>query len=508
MDLSSSAPLIAVFAVVVLWPKLHVRLELLKSRIRASSRGTLRGLEEGLEPHAEYFTQLFAPLGLEPSKAGFDDESAQATLIFVDAERRVIACVQIGAGISLVLLSCTVDDTIVTTYVGPGAWGLTTPRRRERVSLDADLAKALSDHREAVGSARVMDDLDELERFRADFVEAGLCRPIDDEWLAPTWRGASVWANALQRSRAAILATAGHAWRTGAPPLPARFRVAFQKSLRRHMSRPLPSRYRWVLGGGTAVAFAVLGLVVWPWRVALGLFVVVTVHELGHAAAMVLTGHRDVRVFFLPLLGGLAQGRATRPSVVRDAVVLLAGPLPGLLLAWPLVQADSLTLRVLGTIALVLNALNLLPALPLDGGRLAASVLPARAGVQVAFGALSAVGLGALALYWRDPLFAFLALWIGHTTYQRRGFVRIVATLGSEAIALRDLDTDARLEALHALVAREGIHDVMLAVALVEALDDVAERSRSSLVTRGVVGAVYLAILALAVYVLAPTFIA
>ncbi|MCB9599030.1 MAG: hypothetical protein H6722_13425 [Sandaracinus sp.] len=507
MDLSSLAPLIALAVFFVAWPFLRVRLELLKSRLRLSSRSMSLGLAEGLEPHAEYFADLFAPLGLEPLEASFDDENVVASMFFVDAERSVLACVQLGAGTTLQLLGRSVDGTLVTTYVGPGAWGITVPGRRERLALDEDLAEVLAGHREAVGTSCPFGEREAFDLLPA-LVELGLFRPIDDEWVRPTWRGAHVWANALQRSRVAAAATAGHPWRVGVPPLPVRLRVAFHESTRRHTHFALPSRYRWALGVGTALAFVVLGLVVWPWQVMLALFVVVTIHELGHAVAMVLTGHRDVWVFFLPLLGGFAQGRATRTSVEREAVVLLAGPLPGLFLAWPLLQTHSPTLQALGNAALALNALNLLPAPPLDGGRLMASLLPNRDQVQDSLGVVSAVGLCALAFHWSELLLAVLAIWILHTTYRRGDFTRHLAPFRREATAVRELDEGARLQALHAAVAERGYHDVMSAVSLVEVLDHAAQRSRSPWVTRGVVGAVYLAILALAVYVLAPTLIA
>ena len=60
---------------------------------------------------------------------------------------------------------------------------------------------------------------------------------------------------------------------------------------------------------------------------------VLLLHELGHFAGMRLFGYRNVQMFFVPFLGAAVSGRKHAAPVWQQVVVLLLGPLPGLLVA-------------------------------------------------------------------------------------------------------------------------------------------------------------------------------
>ncbi len=124
-----------------------------------------------------------------------------------------------------------------------------------------------------------------------------------------------------------------------------------------------------------------------PWVLgtiaALGLFSSVVVHELGHALVARLYGVRtnEIRLWFL---GGVAQFQEMPTRRGAEALVALAGPVTSGLLAvllWfavPLVQASPGATVVVAYLAITnvgLALFNLLPALPLDGGRVLRSVL-------------------------------------------------------------------------------------------------------------------------------------
>lgn len=124
-----------------------------------------------------------------------------------------------------------------------------------------------------------------------------------------------------------------------------------------------------------------------PWVLgllaALGLFLSVLIHELGHAFTARLF---DVHVEGITLwfLGGVAQFPEMPKERGREAIVGIAGPITSVLLAAGFhllaTGADwgSRALFVLGYLALVNGALavfNMLPALPLDGGRVLRSIL-------------------------------------------------------------------------------------------------------------------------------------
>lgn len=162
----------------------------------------------------------------------------------------------------------------------------------------------------------------------------------------------------------------------------------------------------------TLGAFVLAGLGDWS-PIDLGILVgVLLFHEGGHAAAMKLLGYRDVRVFFIPFLGAATTGRPPSDQPVKAAVVDLAGPLPGIVLALLLyLFAPSSELRntTIGLLSM-LNLINLLPLTPLDGGRLVERTVVARHPVfEIPFRLVVLVLFAWGAVAWRDVLLGFLA---------------------------------------------------------------------------------------------------
>lgn len=108
-------------------------------------------------------------------------------------------------------------------------------------------------------------------------------------------------------------------------------------------------------------------------------------HELGHFVAMYVLGYQNLSLLLIPLFGGVALGKKHAAPVWQNAAVLLAGPLPGLLLGltiWVLlprtltvtspdnIPFGTMFLYDFSGILVSFNALNLLPCVPLDGGRI------------------------------------------------------------------------------------------------------------------------------------------
>lgn len=109
----------------------------------------------------------------------------------------------------------------------------------------------------------------------------------------------------------------------------------------------------------------------------------VLIHELGHAFAFRRFGQQPTIV--LSGMGGATSGSGGRLPPARDLVVSVAGPLtPVAVLALPSLYLLRSGLDLSPTVEAVLedlfaanvgwSVLNLLPVLPLDGGRVAASV--------------------------------------------------------------------------------------------------------------------------------------
>jgi Zn-dependent protease len=115
------------------------------------------------------------------------------------------------------------------------------------------------------------------------------------------------------------------------------------------------------------------------WTLVLVLTGVVVFHELGHFLAMKLYNYTDLGIFFIPLVGAYASGKKHEVSQLQSVIILLAGPIPGIILGMVLsAAAPYLTsshehlylLRQTAWIMIFLNLINLLPVYPLDGGQL------------------------------------------------------------------------------------------------------------------------------------------
>jgi len=142
-------------------------------------------------------------------------------------------------------------------------------------------------------------------------------------------------------------------------------------------------------------------------------------HESGHALLMRLFGYRNMSMFFVPMLGALVTGSIKDISVRKQALILFAGPVPGLLFGiWflnhPYSIESSEYLRIAVLMAFFLNVFNLLPLGPLDGGRLVEiSLLSRWPYAMFVFAVLSLVAITALIVWlhstsWLIVLFLLL----------------------------------------------------------------------------------------------------
>ncbi len=191
--------------------------------------------------------------------------------------------------------------------------------------------------------------------------------------------------------------------------------------------------------------FLGIGATQWSWQFVLLLMGILFLHEMGHYLAMRLFRYRNVRMFFIPLLGAAVSGRHYNVPGWKKTIVSLMGPLPGiflgaaagvagLIVGWePLVHAAIL--------ALILNGFNLLPILPLDGGWIMHSLFFSRHYVlDAAFRLLAVAGLMLGALLIGDGILFFLglAMLIGLPMAFR--MARVVETLRRRRVAAASPD--------------------------------------------------------------------
>jgi Zn-dependent protease len=189
--------------------------------------------------------------------------------------------------------------------------------------------------------------------------------------------------------------------------------------------------------GVSVAAFFFLGLLGSTATSITVLIGVILVHELGHYAGMRVFGYRNVRMFFIPLFGAAVSGRNVTAPGWQKAVVSLLGPVPGVLigfvLLWVYFREPS---RMLGQAALFfvfVNAFNLLPLLPLDGGHFLDHILFCRSRyLEAAFRALAGAGLALVGYVALDSyVLAFLGVIVA--TSARRAFR--LATAAKEVAA-------------------------------------------------------------------------
>lgn len=146
------------------------------------------------------------------------------------------------------------------------------------------------------------------------------------------------------------------------------------------------------------------------------LLVVLLIHELGHFSFMKLFKYDNVRMLFIPLMGAFVQGEKERYSQVQSFIVVLAGPIPGIILgvgSFYLAQyVQSNYLMSSSLLFLFLNFMNLLPLDPLDGGQLMRLLITKRKDLfQFLFSLISSLIMIVLGLYTQSYLligFGFL----------------------------------------------------------------------------------------------------
>lgn len=112
----------------------------------------------------------------------------------------------------------------------------------------------------------------------------------------------------------------------------------------------------------------------WEVPLVIALIAVITIHELGHFLAMKFFGYQNVSLMFIPLLGAYTAGQKEDVPYSQELITLFAGPVPGIvagMILLPFVNIEEPGL--FGNICFMLlglNLFNMLPIIPLDGGRI------------------------------------------------------------------------------------------------------------------------------------------
>jgi Zn-dependent protease len=169
------------------------------------------------------------------------------------------------------------------------------------------------------------------------------------------------------------------------------------------------------VAGSMVVSVAAYALL-WGWQFAVGFVLLLFVHELGHVLEARRQGLPVSAPLFIPFLGAMIMLKEMPKDAWREARVALAGPIVGSLGAaavWIAGEAyDSDLLIALAFTGFFLNLFNLLPIVPLDGGRVAAALHPALWAVGLA-------GLLALLFVFPNPILILILILGGLDAWQR-----------------------------------------------------------------------------------------
>ncbi len=134
------------------------------------------------------------------------------------------------------------------------------------------------------------------------------------------------------------------------------------------------------LTGITAFISVIAYALIFGWPFAIGIVVLLFIHESGHAVVMKLKGMPVGGMVFIPLLGAAVFMRQMPKNAKDEAEVGIAGPIAGALaslvcLALALQPSQGPTIWApLAYLGFFINLFNLIPVLPFDGGRVLAAI--------------------------------------------------------------------------------------------------------------------------------------
>jgi Zn-dependent protease len=119
---------------------------------------------------------------------------------------------------------------------------------------------------------------------------------------------------------------------------------------------------------------------IWGWKFAIGFVLLILVHEMGHVIQLRREGVEASAPMFIPFMGAVIWAKSLGEDALAEARVGLAGPVLGSLGAAALIPVAAATgndlFTALAFTGFFLNLFNLLPIVPLDGGRAAAALSP------------------------------------------------------------------------------------------------------------------------------------
>jgi Zn-dependent protease len=223
----------------------------------------------------------------------------------------------------------------------------------------------------------------------------------------------------------------------------------------------LPKLKLFASTGTILVSLAAYALL-WGWSFAAGFIALLFVHEMGHVIALRREGLKASAPMFIPFMGAVIAARSLGRNALAEARVGLAGPILGSIgaaacvLVWHATGSDLW--RALAFTGFFLNLFNLLPVVPLDGGRAMAAMAP-----WMWFAGLLA--MVPLAILFPNPIILLILVFAGIETYKRWKLRRSGSAEQESYYRVRPLDRALVAGVYLSLIALlvVGMHATLLA---------------------------------------------
>jgi Zn-dependent protease/CBS domain-containing protein len=223
------------------------------------------------------------------------------------------------------------------------------------------------------------------------------------------------------------------------------------------------------IGGSQAAANGLLFLIL--------LFVCVLLHELGHALVARAFGILTTDITLLPI-GGVARLQRMPDKPLQEIIVALAGPAVNVLIAVIIVLSTNAAVDLsdfrlgpkeglaarLAAVNIFLVLFNLIPAFPMDGGRVLRALIATRAPYGRATRIAARIGqgfaflLGFVGLL-GNPMLIFIAMFIYIAASQEAAFASLKDLSGSLSV-LDVMTTEFRVLTEDATV-RDGVEALL-----------------------------------------------
>jgi Zn-dependent protease len=143
---------------------------------------------------------------------------------------------------------------------------------------------------------------------------------------------------------------------------------------------------------------------IWGWKFAIGFVLLIFVHEMGHVLQLRREGIEASAPMFIPFFGAVIWAKSLGENALAEARVGLAGPV---------VNATGNDLyTALAFTGFLINLFNMLPVVPLDGGRAMAALTPVMWLVGFAM-------LVALTIAFPNPILLLIVLFGGLELWRR-----------------------------------------------------------------------------------------